>query len=189
MGAVSGASNRAWDRVGCASSRRHIIGPFILSLAMLTACSGDPSAPADAKAAPAPEAVPVSVATVATKSVPVQVLANGTVQAMATVTINSQVDGQISAIDFREGQDVKQGDLLFTLDQRPFEATLRQAQANLARDTAQHQQAEAALAQARAADRQSQANLTRDMAQLDNANAEVRRYNSLIDDGAISQEQ
>ena len=189
MGAVSGASNRAWDRVGCASSRRHIIGPFILSLAMLTACSGDPSAPADAKAAPAPEAVPVSVATVATKSVPVQVLANGTVQAMATVTINSQVDGQISAIDFREGQDVKQGDLLFTLDQRPFEATLRQAQANLARDTAQHQQAEAALAQARAAEQQTQANLTRDMAQLDNANAEVRRYKSLIDDGAISQEQ
>jgi len=189
MGAVSGASNSGREKVGFASSRRHILGPFVAALVTLTACSGDPSAPADAKAAPAPEAVPVSVATVATKSVPVQVLANGTVQAMATVTINSQVDGQISAIDFREGQDVKQGDLLFTLDQRPFEATLRQAQANLARDTAQHQQAEAALAQARAADRQSQANLTRDMAQLDNANAEVRRYKSLIDDGAISQEQ
>jgi len=156
---------------------------------MLTACSGDPSAPADAKAAPAPEAVPVGVTTAVVKSVPVQVLANGTVQAMATVTINSQVDGQISAIHFAEGQDVKKGDLLFTLDQRPFEATLRQAQANLARDAAQHQQAEAALAQARAAERQSQANLARDMAQLENADAEVRRYKSLIDDGAISQEQ
>jgi multidrug efflux system membrane fusion protein len=189
MGAVSCVSNRGRGRVGLAPSRRHIVGPFLVSLVMLTACSGDPSAPADAKAAPAPEAVPVGVTTAVVKSVPVQVLANGTVQAMATVTINSQVDGQIAAIHFTEGQDVKQGDLLFTLDQRPFEATLRQAQANLARDAAQHQQAEAALAQARAAERQSQANLARDMAQLENADAEVRRYKSLIDDGAISQEQ
>lgn len=189
MSAASCVSSPRRDRVGFAFSRRQILGPFIVSLAMLTACSGDPSAPADAKAAPAPEAVPIGAATVVTKSVPVQVLANGTVQAMASVTINSQVDGQISAIHFTEGQDVKQGDLLFTLDRRPFEATLRQAQANLARDTAQLQQTEAALVQARAAERQSQANLARDRAQLENASAEVRRYKSLIDDGAVSQEQ
>jgi multidrug efflux system membrane fusion protein len=189
MAAVFCASERGGNGVGLMPSSRHIIAPVIASLLMLTACSGDPSARADAKAARTSEAVPIGVAIVVTKSVPVQVLANGTVQAIATVTINSQADGQISAIHFTEGQDVKQGDRLFTLDRRPFEATLRQAQANLARDTAQHQQAEAALAQARAAERQAQANLTRDMAQLDNANAEVRRYKSLIDDGAISQEQ
>jgi membrane fusion protein, multidrug efflux system len=186
---LPGGSRRQRGTNGLVPSVRHGVGFLVASLAMLTACSGDPSARADARAAPASEAVPVSVATAVTKSVPVQVLANGTVQAMATVTINSQVDGQISAIHFTEGQDVKQGDLLFTLDRRPFEATLRQAQANLRRDTAQAQQADAAVAQARAAERQAQANLTRDTAQLANANAEVRRYKSLIDDGAISQEQ
>jgi membrane fusion protein, multidrug efflux system len=189
MRAVSRASNPGQNRVRLVSSRRHIVGPFIVLLAMLTACSADPSAPADAKAAPTPEAVPVGVTTAIVKSMPVQVLANGTAQAMTAVTINSQVDGEISRIHFTEGQDVQKGDLLFTLDQRPLEATLRQAQANLTRDAAQLQQTEAALAQARAAERQAQANLTRDMAQLDNANAEVRRYKSLIDDGAISQEQ
>ena len=189
MAGVYCASECGWNTCGLVPSSRHIVGALIASLLMLTACSGDPSARADSKAAPAPEAVPVGVTTAVAKSVPVQVLANGTVQAMATVTINSQVDGQISAIHFTEGQDVKQGDPLFTLDQRPFEATLRQAQANLARDTAQHQQSEAALAQARAAELQAQANLTRDLAQLDNANAEVHRYKSLIDDGAISHEQ
>ena len=189
MAAVYCASERGWNRVGLVPSSRHIVGSLIASLALLTACSGDPSTRADARAAPGSEAVPVSVATVVTKSVPVHVLANGTVQAMATVTINSQVDGQISAIHFTEGQDVKKDELLFTLDRRPFEATLRQAQANLKRDTAQAQQADAAVAQARAAERQAQANLTRVVAQLANANAEVRRYKSLIDDGAISQEQ
>jgi membrane fusion protein, multidrug efflux system len=171
------------------SSRRHVFGPFLVSLVMLAACSGDPSAPADAKAAPAPAAVPVGVTTAVTKSVPLQVRANGTVQAMTAVTINSQVDGEIAGIHFTEGQDVQKGDLLFTLDQRPFEATVRQAQANLTRDTAQLQQAEAGLAQTRAAERQAEANLARDLAQLDNANAEVRRYQALVDDGAISREQ
>ena len=111
MAAVYCASERGWNRVGLVPSSRHIVGSLIASLALLTACSGDPSTRADARAAPGSEAVPVSVATVVTKSVPVQVLANGTVQAMATVTINSQVDGQIAAIHFTEGQDVKQGDL------------------------------------------------------------------------------
>lgn len=189
MRAASGASNPEREKVRFPSAERRILGPVIVSLALLAACSGDPSAPADAKAATTPEAVPVGVATAITKSVPLQVRANGTVQAMTTVTINSQVDGEIAGIHFTEGQEVQKGDLLFTLDQRPFEATLRQAQANLTRDAAQFQQAEAALAQARAAERQAEANLTRDMAQSDNASAEVRRYKSLIDDGAISHEQ
>ena len=189
MGSVSRTSNSRRDRGAFTPARRHVFGPFIVSLVMLAACSGDPSAPADAKAAPTPEAVPVGVTTAVTKSVPLQVRANGTVQAMTAVTINSQVDGEIASIHFTEGQDVQKGDLLFTLDQRPFEATLRQAQANLTRDNAQLQQTQAALAQARAAERQAEANLARDLAQLDNANAEVRRYQSLVDDGAISREQ
>src|SRR5512139_345219 len=128
MGAVSCVSNPGWCRSGLAFAQRHILGPFIAALVMLTACSGDPSALADAKAAPAPEAVPVGVVTAVVKSVPLQVLANGTTQAMTAVTINSQVDGEISSVHFTEGQDVQKDDLLFTLDQRPFQATLRQAQ-------------------------------------------------------------
>jgi len=166
-----------------------IIGTLGVLLAMLTACTGEPVARADAKAAPTPDAVPVSVSQAVAKSVPVQILANGTAQAVAAVTINSQVDGEISSIHFTEGQDVRKGDRLFTLDQRPFEAAVRQAQATLTRDSAQLQQAEAALTQARASERQAEANERRDMAQLDNATAQTRRYKSLIDDGAISQEQ
>ena len=189
MSMFSGASSVGWGPFKIRSSRCHVLGPIIAALVTLTACSGDPAAPTDTKAAPVREAVPVGVTTAVTKSVPLQVRANGTVQAMTAVTINSQVDGEVAGIHFTEGQDVQRDDLLFTLDQRPFEATLRQAQANLTRDTAQLQQAVAALAQAGAAERQAEANLTRDLAQLDNGNAEVRRYKSLIDDGAISQEQ
>ncbi|MFI5284619.1 MAG: efflux RND transporter periplasmic adaptor subunit [Candidatus Dormibacterales bacterium] len=126
---------------------------------------------------------------VVTKSVPVQIRANGSVQAIATVTVMSQVDGQIFRIHFTEGQEVKQGDLLFTLDQRPLEAALGQAEANLGRDTAQLEQAEAALAQSVAAEKQAEANLARDAAQLENANVQARRYKELIDDGAVSKEQ
>jgi len=162
---------------------------LLAAVAVLTGCSGGPSERADAKTSPAGEAIPVSVSPAITKSVPVQIRANGTVQAIATVTIMSQVDGQIFRIHFTEGQDVKHDDPLFTLDQRPFEATLGQAEGNLARDTAQLQQAEAALAQSVAAEKQAEANLARDTAQLEYANVQVRRYKELIDDGAVSKDQ
>jgi len=161
----------------------------LAAVAILAGCSGDPSTQADAKTPAAVPAVPVSVSAAVSKSIPVQVRANGSVQAIATVTVMSQVDGQISSIHFKEGQDVRMGDPLFTLDQRPFEATLSQAEANLARDTAQLQQAEAALAQSMAAEKQAEANLARDTAQQENANVQVRRYKDLIKDGAISNEQ
>ena len=161
---------------------------LLATLGILTGCSAAPAG-SNAQAVQAPPAIRVSATAAVARSVPIQVLANGTAQAMASVTINSQVDGAVASIHFTEGQDVQAGDLLFTLDQRPFDATVRQAQANLTKDTAQRQQAEAALAQARAGEREAQANLKRDMAQLENAQAEVRRYKSLIDDGAISREQ
>jgi multidrug efflux system membrane fusion protein len=165
-------------------------GTLVLALVVILAgCSGDPAERADAKTPQAAPAIPVSVSPVVTKSVPVQIRANGNVQAIATVTVMSQVDGQIARIHFTEGQDVRQGDLLFTLDQRPFEAALSQAEANLGRDAAQLQQAEAALAQSVAAEKQAEANLARDTAQLDYANAQARRYKELINDGAISKDQ
>jgi len=80
--------------------------------------------------------VPVKVATAIQKAVPVQLQAVGTVEAYATVSIKSRVDGQLMGIHFREGQDVKKGDLLFTIDPRPFEVALKEAQARLERDMA-----------------------------------------------------
>ena len=66
----------------------------------------------------------------------------GTAEPLATVQVRAQVTGQLSAIHFAEGQDVAAGAPLFTLDARPFEAALQQAQAVLARDTAQAKNAQ-----------------------------------------------
>lgn len=79
---------------------------------------------------------PVVVAVAKTAAMPVTLTAIGNVQAYSSVAIKSQVDGQIVEVHFKEGQSVKKGDLLFTLDARPYEALLRQAEANLAKDKA-----------------------------------------------------
>lgn len=86
-------------------------------------------------------AVPVSVASVEQKSIPIRLQAIGNVEAYATVALKARVDGQIVSVNFQEGKPVKKGDVLFQIDSRPFEATLRQAQATLARDSAQRDQA------------------------------------------------
>jgi multidrug efflux system membrane fusion protein len=87
--------------------------------------------------------VPVVTARAISKAVPVAIPAVGTAEPLATVQIRAQVTGQLSTIHFTEGQDVKKGTPLFTLDARPFEAALQQAQAVLARDTAQANNAKA----------------------------------------------
>jgi multidrug efflux pump subunit AcrA (membrane-fusion protein) len=76
------------------------------------------------------------------KAVPVTIPAVGTAEPLQTVEIRAQVTGQLSQIHFREGQDVRKGAPLFTLDARPFEAALQQAQAVLARDSAQFKNAQ-----------------------------------------------
>ncbi len=83
------------------------------------------------------EVVPVLVATAVQKAVPMQLRAVGNVEAYTTVSVKSQVTGVLNRAHFREGEDVKKGQLLFTIDPRPFEAALKQAEANLARDSAQ----------------------------------------------------
>ena len=106
-------------------------------------------------------AVPVVVASVVQKNMPVQLEAVGSVEAFSTVSIRTQVTGTITQVHFKEGQDVKQGDLLFTIDTRPFEAALKQAEANLARDAAV----------------------------LANAREQARRYAELVKKQYVSQEQ
>jgi len=85
--------------------------------------------------------VPVLIAQAVQKTVPIQLHAIGTVEAYSTVSVRSQIDGKIAEIHFHEGEDVKKGDLLVTIDPRPLQAALHQAQANLARDHAQLAQA------------------------------------------------
>jgi len=95
----------------------------------------------DAKPARAAPAIPVSVATVEQQTVPFRIRAIGNVEAYSIVALKARVDGQIVEVNFNEGQEVKKGAVLFKIDPRPFEATLRQAEANLMRDTAQKDQA------------------------------------------------
>jgi multidrug efflux system membrane fusion protein len=83
---------------------------------------------------------PVTVATVAQQNVPVRIQAIGNVEAYSTVSLKARVDGQIVEVNFKDGMEVKKGAVLFKIDSRPLEATLRQAEANLIRDTAQKDQ-------------------------------------------------
>jgi membrane fusion protein, multidrug efflux system len=82
-------------------------------------------------------AVPVTVAKAVKKTVPVELSAIGTAEAYSTVSIKGQVNAVLKEVHFKQGDFVKKGDLLFSLDARPFQASLAQAQANLARDKAQ----------------------------------------------------
>lgn len=82
-------------------------------------------------------AVPVTATKAVKKTVPMELSAIGTAEAYSTVSIKGQVNAVLKEVHFKQGDFVKKGDLLFTLDGRPFQASLDQAQANLARDKAQ----------------------------------------------------
>ena len=90
--------------------------------------------------------VPVVVAKVSQKDVPVEVSVVGNVEAYATITVIPQVGGALTEVLFHEGDYVKKGQTLFVVDPRPFEAALAQSQANLMKDKAGLGQAEANLA-------------------------------------------
>jgi multidrug efflux system membrane fusion protein len=101
-----------------------------IAVIMLAACSGN------AENNHAPEAAPVTVNTALKKDVPVVLKAIGTVEPHNTVAVRARVAGEITRIAFKEGQDVSQGDVLFTIDPRPYQATLEGALADLDRDNA-----------------------------------------------------
>ena len=107
---------------------------------LLAGCSGG----AGSKAAPGgkPPAVPVTAAQAVRKDVPLQLRTIGTVEAYSTVSVKTMVNGQIMKIGFREGQDVKKGDLIFVIDPRPYDSALKTAEANLARNLALKENAE-----------------------------------------------
>ncbi len=81
--------------------------------------------------------VPVTVAKAVQKSMPITIQGIGTVIAASTVSVRAQITGEMTSVSFKEGEDVEKGQVLATLDKRPFEAALQQAQATLDRDRAQ----------------------------------------------------
>jgi membrane fusion protein, multidrug efflux system len=83
------------------------------------------------------QTVPVTVAQVVQKRMPIEIRVIGAVEAYSVVSVHAQVTGQLTEVNFKEGEDVKKDQVLFALDRRPLEAALMQAQANLQRDIAQ----------------------------------------------------
>lgn len=106
-------------------------------------------------------AVSVSVTTAAQKDMPVEIAAIGTVESPTSVQVKSMLNGEITAVHFKEGQDVKKGELLFTIDRRPGEADLLRNEATLAKDAAT------------AVD----------------ARADANRYQALFNEGVVAQQQ
>lgn len=164
------------------------LGLVVLALGGLSACAAS-----DAQSVKSGQAekrpVPVVSATVSRKTMPLLVQTTGTVQAFATVDVKSQIAGQLTGVYFQEGQTVKSGDLLFTIDARPLQAAFNQAVANRAKAIAQVSQARAQVSQAEAQVNQAKAMVAKDLAQAKNADVQAQRYSSLLTQGAVSREQ
>src|SRR5436190_11154064 len=118
---------------------------------------------------------PVQVTAAVNQDVATYLDAIGKTVAREVVSIQPQVSGRILKIHFTDGANVKKGDLLFTIDTRPFESSLRQAQANFSRDQALKKQAEA--------------NLAKDVAQAKWGGVQVKRYGELVRSGVVPREQ
>lgn len=147
----------------CASGHLRTLIVVVLAAvcAFFVGCSGSDGKSQKAQAAGPARSVSVAVAPVQKQDVPVYLSGLGSVTAFNTANIKSRVDGQIMKVNFQEGQDVREGELLIEIDSRPYEVQLEQMQAQLFRD----------------------------QAQLRDARLNLQRYTSLIPSGSIAQQQ
>jgi multidrug efflux system membrane fusion protein len=123
--------------------RFKLIGTIALAaLIGQSACSRS----GDKKAGMAMAGSPVTVASSELKDIPLEIVAVGRAEAMSTVSVKAQVGGEITGVFFKEGQAVRKGDRLFTIDPRPFDIALRQAESLLEKDRALLKNAEADVA-------------------------------------------
>jgi multidrug efflux system membrane fusion protein len=109
---------------------------LIVAATFTAACSGGGASPKQEQGGGQPSAVPVKVAPVVQKAMPLEIRVIGAA-VTATVAVHAQITGELTSVNFNEGDDVEAGQVLFTLDRRPLEAALQQEQANLERDLAQ----------------------------------------------------
>src|SRR5687767_5598142 len=142
---------------------------LLIATAILAGCSNQ--AQQNFERPPAPVVVSAAVS----QDVSHYMDALGKIVARETVAIQPQVSGRITKIHFTDGANVRRGQLLFTIDPRPFEANLKQAQANLAKDAAGKKQAEA--------------NLAREVAREKWGLTQVERYRLLVEQGVVPREQ
>ena len=147
---------------------------LVLLLLLLWRFLGDRSAPKAAGAGRG-EVVPVEAALVTQQDVPLQIKAIGNVEPVSTIAVRSQVEGNLTRVAFVPGQEVKKGDLLFTIDSRPLQAALSEAEANLLK--------------AMAAVRQGIDIVAKDEATANNSRSIVNRDAKLIEAGVISREE
>jgi membrane fusion protein, multidrug efflux system len=159
----TGRSWRFVEHQGCGVGALVTAAVVAILVSFICSCSGKNTGGGNGNAAPlalAP-AAPVKVAQASIKTVPLEVRVIGNVEAYSTVTVRAQIDGQLERVYFTEGQNANAGDLLFTIDSRPYQARLQQAQANLARDEAQSA----------------------------NARSQAERYTQLFQAGIVSKDQ
>jgi len=147
--------------------------------------------------------VPVLTAPAQVRDVPVQLEVIGSVEAFSTVSVKAQVGGMLMMVSFKEGDFVRKGDLLFTIDERPYQEAYQKAEADVEITRAQIRETEASLRKAQAAvsqemanldralaqEKQARANLERDQAQARNALNGAKRYEYLLEKGFATQEQ
>ena len=148
------------------SARCIVLFPVFVTLGLLLGCTANTAAP------PPPSGVPVVVARVSQKLMPVEVASVGNVEPISTVAIKAQISGELLEVHFKEGDFVRKGQLLFTIDSRIPQGQVGTMQANIEKDEAQLKQAEA--------------NLARDTAQLVYARAEAERYATLLKRGLVA---
>jgi membrane fusion protein, multidrug efflux system len=135
------------------------IGLVMSTTIAVVACSeGQALQPRQDAAAPA---VPITAAAAVRKAMPLEVSVIGTAEPYSTVAVRAQMTGELTSVNFRQGDDIQAGQELFTLDRRPLEASLQQATANLERDAAQ----------------------------ATNAQLIVQRYEQLVERGIVAREQ
>ena len=131
----------------------------------------------------APPSVPVTAGVAEKKDVPLEAVAVGHVEAFSTVAVRTRLGGEVTSVGFREGQDVKQGDLLFEMDRRPYQAALAEAEANLERDRARAREADQNLK--RYAELVKKDYVTQEQFSQAKANADALKATVKADDAAV----
>lgn len=173
-----------------ASNRRWFFAAGILLLLLIVYLATHNGQSQDAQPGKAGKRpVPVVLTQVITQPMPIEIKTIGNVESISSVTLKPQTDGQVTGVFFNEGDMVRRGQLLFTIDAQPIEAAIAQAQANVSRDMAQVSQARAQLAKDQAQLRQVGATLKRDQAQLDYAMSQEKRFSNLLGQQFVSESE